>query len=48
MTDDETVEIFELPVRCWTNIYVEQLLAWSTGNEKQPALVKVSSVHPAE
>lgn len=41
-TDAETVEIFELPIRSWTNAYVEQLLAWSQTTEKQPALVKVS------
>lgn len=40
-TDDETVVIYELPIRSWTNTYVEQLLAWSQGTEKQPALVKV-------
>lgn len=39
--DAETVEIFELPIRSWTNTYVEQLLAWSQGTEKQPAIVRV-------
>lgn len=38
--DDDTVEIFELPIRSWTNSYVEQLLAWSQATDKQPALVK--------
>jgi DNA topoisomerase-2 len=42
MTSDDTVEIFELPVRTWTNTYVEQLLAWSQATDKQPAIVKVS------
>lgn len=41
MTSDDTVEVFELPIRTWTNTYVEQLLAWSTTSEKQPAIVKV-------
>lgn len=44
MTSDDTIEIFELPIRTWTNSYVEQLLAWSQSSEKQPALVKVSEL----
>lgn len=42
MTSEDTVEVFELPIRTWTNTYVEQLLAWSQASEKQPAIVKVS------
>ena len=42
-TDADTVEIFELPIRSWTNTYVEQLLAWSQSTEKQPAIVSVSA-----
>lgn len=38
--DGDVVEITELPVKTWTNSYVEQLLAWSTGTDKVPALVK--------
>lgn len=45
MTSDDTVEVFELPIRTWTNTYVEQLLAWSTASEKQPAIVKVCGIH---
>lgn len=45
MTAEDTVEVFELPIRTWTNTYVEQLLAWSTTSEKQPAIVKVGVNH---
>lgn len=39
--DDSTIEITELPIRCWTQSYKEQLEAWVVGTEKSPALVKV-------
>ncbi|KAI8819632.1 DNA topoisomerase [Fimicolochytrium jonesii] len=38
--DDTTVEITELPIRCWTQSYKEDLEAWLTGTEKQAAWIK--------
>lgn len=40
-TDDNTVEITELPIRTWTQSYKEMLEGWVAGTDKQPAWVKV-------
>lgn len=38
--DSTTVEITELPLRSWTQVYKEQLEAWVTGTEKSAAWIK--------
>ncbi|GAA5946881.1 hypothetical protein JCM3775_000936 [Rhodotorula graminis] len=39
-TDDNTVEITELPIRTWTQSYKEMLEGWVAGTDKQAAWVK--------
>ncbi|KAJ3010721.1 DNA topoisomerase 2 [Thoreauomyces humboldtii] len=38
--DDTTVEISELPIRCWTQNYKEDLESWLVGTDKQAAWIK--------
>jgi len=41
--DDTTLEILELPIRKWTQDYKEMLEEYTTGTDKVPATIKVSS-----
>ncbi|ORX76043.1 type II DNA topoisomerase [Anaeromyces robustus] len=38
--DDTTIEITELPIRCWTQTCKEMLESFMTGTEKQPPIIK--------
>ncbi|KAI8592154.1 DNA topoisomerase [Geranomyces variabilis] len=43
--DETTVKITELPIKCWTQSYKEDLDSWVTGTEKEPAWITSYTAH---
>ncbi|KAJ3180736.1 DNA topoisomerase 2 [Geranomyces variabilis] len=43
--DETTIKITELPIKCWTQSYKEDLDAWVTGTEKEPAWITSYTAH---
>ncbi|KAJ3160651.1 DNA topoisomerase 2 [Geranomyces michiganensis] len=43
--DETTVRISELPIKCWTQSYKEDVESWLAGTEKEPAWISEYSEH---